>query len=168
MPRCAQCGDEHEVLDPAFRRPEPFVLLDGDLREAHTKANDDICTIALPGAEARYFVRGTLPVEVAGYADGVWWGLWAEVSEATFSRIVELWTESDQASEPPFEGRLANVIPSYPDTMDLPLAVQLTGPTSRPEFRFAVKAAHPFVSECAAGVDAHRAAQWGSALSGAR
>jgi hypothetical protein len=81
MPSCSKCGAEHDLLDPTFRRPEAFVKLDPSVREAHAKANDDFCRITLPNTEARYFVRGTLAVDVAGLPDGVWWGLWAEVSE---------------------------------------------------------------------------------------
>ncbi len=106
-------------------------------RDEFAKADDDLCRITLPNTEPRCFVRGTLPVEVADHSDGVWWGLWAEVSESAFSRILELWSEAEQASEPPFRGRLANLIPSYPTTLGIPLSVHLTGPTSRPEFRFA-------------------------------
>src|SRR5262245_9618666 len=61
-------------------------------------------------------------------------GLWAEVSAEAFKRIIELWTEPDQDREAPFRGHLANVIPSYPDTLGLPVSVQLTGAKSRPAF----------------------------------
>jgi len=161
MPRCSKCGAEHDLLDPAFRRPEAYVRLTGESRNQHAKTDDDLCRITLPEEPARYFVRGVLPVDVRDRADGLSWGLWAEVSEPTFRRIVDLWSAVDQESEPPFEGALANLIPNYyPDTLCLPLVVQLTGPTSRPEFRFAAGAEHPFVRECTSGVDSHRASEW--------
>ena len=160
MRQCAKCGAEHELLDPTFQRPEPYVRLSQDLRDSHAKAGDDMCRISLPGSEPRYFVRGVLPVSVVGHSDGIRWGVWAEVSEASLRRILDLWSDPNQSLEPPLHGELANVIPSYPDTLDLPVTIRLTGPTSRPEFRFESSASHPFVSECEAGVDAHRAAQW--------
>jgi hypothetical protein len=160
MQRCSTCGAEHKLLDPAFRRPEQYVRLAPELRQSHAKASDDLCRISLPEESTRYFVRGVLPVTVFGYPDGVWWGVWAEVAESSFNRIIQLWSEADQKGEPLFQGELANLIPSYPNTLGLRLFIRLTGPTSRPEFRFDAGEHHPFVSECEAGVDAHRAIQW--------
>jgi hypothetical protein len=167
MRRCAKCGAEHELLDPTFRRPEAYLRLSREVRDAHARADDDLCRIAPPGDEPRFFVRGVLPVSVAGHPAGVSWGVWAEVSEASFARILELWSDADQSSEPPMQGELANVIPAYPDTLGLPLSIHLVGPTSRPEFCFEASAEHPFVSECRAGVDAHRAAEWNELFEGA-
>jgi hypothetical protein len=160
MPVCAICGEEHAVLDPTFRRPEAFVRLDPSVREAHARADDDLCSITLPGAASRWFVRGVLPVVVVDRSEDLWWGLWAEISETAFNRIMELWSNSEQQRESPFSGQLANVIPSYPNTLGLPLTVQLTGAKSRPRLRFASAKSHPFVHECEAGVDAHQASEW--------
>ena len=168
MPACSKCGAEHELLDPTFRRPDAFVELDSRQKDEYAKADDDLCRITLPEAEPRYFVRGTLPVEVAGHPDGVWWGLWAEVSESAFSRILELWSEAEQGSKPPFPGKLANLVPSYPTTLGIPVSVHLTGPTSRPELRFGTETDHPFVRECQAGVDLHRASEWSKPIVGSR
>jgi hypothetical protein len=165
VPICSTCGAEHDVLDPTFRRPEAFQRLSSESRDQHAKANDDLCEIFLPEGP-RHFVRGVLPVEVEGLPDDVWWGLWAEVEQPVFRRILELWSDADQTSEPPFDGTLANVIPSYPHTLGLPLSIQLTGPTSRPEFRFPPSLSHPFAEECHAGVDVHRAAEWNRLIDG--
>ena len=167
MRKCSKCGTEHDLLDPTFRRPEAYVRLAQELRDQHAKADDDLCRITLPDQPGRYFVRGVLPVAVRDRPDGIWWGLWAEVSESSFRRILELWSASDQASEPPTEGALANLIPSYPDTLGLPLIVRLTGPTSRPELRFPPDVEHPFAQECASGVDAHRASGWNELIEAA-
>ena len=167
MRRCSKCGAEHELLDPTFRRPEAYVRLARDVRDEHAKADDDLCRITLPKKPARYFVRGVLPVAVRDLANGIWWGLWAEVPESDFRRILELWSAPDQASEPPIESSLANVIPGYPETLGLPLIVRLSGPTSRPELSFSPEADHPFVDECMSGVDAHRAAEWNERIDAA-
>ena len=167
MRRCSKCGAEHELLDPTFRRPEAYVLLSADSQAHHAKADDDLCRITLPGKPARFFVRGVLPVTVRDRPDDIWWGLWAEVPEPAFRRILELWSAPDQASEPAIEAALANVIPSYPDTLGLPLIVRLTGPTSRPELRFAPDVDHPFVRECISGVDTHRASGWSDLIDAA-
>jgi hypothetical protein len=160
MPACGICGEEHAVLDPSFRRPEAFVRLDAAVRELHAKATDDLCSIHLPDADSQWFVRGVLPVEVVDRSEDLWWGVWAEVSEPVFRRILEVWSDPAQDQEPPFDGKLANVIPSYPDTLGLPLIVQLTGARSRPRLQFGSASGHPFVLECQAGINAHRASDW--------
>ena len=167
MRRCSKCGAEHDLLDPTFRRPEAYVRLTGEAQDRHASADDDLCRLSLPDQPARFFVRGVLPVAVRDEADGIWWGLWAEISEPAFRRILELWSAPDQANEPPIEGVLANLIPSYPDTLGLPLVVRLTGPASRPELCFGPDSAHPFVRECASGVDAHRASEWNALIQSA-
>jgi len=160
MPVCSQCGAAHEVLDPTFVRPDAYVALDPAQQEAHATADDDLCCIEVVGARPRFFVRGVMPVEVADLPEGVSWGVWAEVDRATFTRILELWSADDQAATPPFDGELANDIPSYPATIGLKLAVQLTGPSTRPRFRFRERTDHPFVVECESGVTLHRAQGW--------
>lgn len=167
MRRCSKCGAEHDLLEPTFRRPEAYVRLERELRDQHAKADDDLCRITLPDEPARYFVRGVLPVAVRDLPDGIRWGLWAEVPESAFRRILALWSAPDQASEPPIETSLANAIPSYPETLGLPLIMRLTGPTSRPELSFAPGAEHPFVEECTFGVDAHRASEWNELIDAA-
>jgi hypothetical protein len=160
MPVCGICGKEHATVDPTFRRPEAFLRLDPAVREAHAKADDDLCSIQLPDSPSRWFVRGVLPVAVVDRAEDLWWGLWAEISEEAFHRIIELWSDPEQAREAPFRGQLANLIPSYSDTLGLPLSVQLTGAKSRPRLRFESARNHPFVQECEAGVYAHQASEW--------
>lgn len=167
MRSCSECGAEHELLDPTFRRPEAYVRLASEVRDEHADADDDLCRITLPGEPARYFVRGVLPVAVRHLPGGIWWGLWAEVPESEFRRILELWSAPDQASESPIKASLANAIPGYPETLGLPLLVRLTGPTSRPELSFAPGADHPFVDECTSGVDPHRASEWNELIDNA-
>jgi len=160
MANCPRCGAQHELLDPTFARPDPFVRLGPARQKAFAQATDDLCRIALPDEEPRWFVRCTLPVAVGGQPGGLHWGVWAEVDAAVFARIRELWDAAEQGREAPFAGRLANSIPGYPETQGLPLAVRLTGPETRPEVRFEGAPDHPFVHECRAGVDRHRAAGW--------
>jgi hypothetical protein len=168
MGKCAFCGIEHQVIDPTFRRPEAFVRLDAATRDAYGKADDDLCRIALPATPSRHFIRGTLPVVVTDRPEELWWGIWAEVSEETFERVLDLWLDPDQAGEAPFDGECANVIPTYPDTLGLRLTVRLTGPSSRPQFRFASGVSHPFVQECESGIDSHKADQWNELVTGRR
>ena len=60
----------HDFVDPNFRHPEALLRFESSAREAHAKANDDLCRIALPGDPAHYFLRETLLVAVQGIIRG--------------------------------------------------------------------------------------------------
>lgn len=160
MLRCKSCGAEHQMLDPAFARPDAYVALEADERALYAKATDDTCRLALPHSPERFFIRGTLPVQVEGVDEGLHWGLWIEVDAKSFERVLELWSDENQRQEPPFTGVLANEIPLSPPTVGLPVYMRLTGPTTRPEFGFVDTTSHPFAVECRGGVTMHRAAEW--------
>jgi hypothetical protein len=166
MPICSQCGVEHDIMDPTFARPEAYVRLGARNKAAHAQADDDLCAILVPDTASRFFVRGILAVHVDGFPQGVRWGLWAEISQSALARVVERWDDPQQADEPPFSGLLANVVPTYPDTLGIPLVVRLTGPTTRPSFQFAPGVVHPFAEECLAGVSLHRVREWNSIFGG--
>jgi len=171
MPKCAQCGEDHELVDPIFRRPEAYVVLEDDQREAHARADDDLCRIDLPNASPRLFVRCVLPVAVSDRdtgashgpgpygGPGIAWGLWAEVDEADFARVLERWNDTDQANEPPFAATIANAVPGY-DTCGLSAQVQLTGPTTRPDIVLSPASENTFARQCLAGIDQHLAHTW--------
>ena len=65
------------------------------------------------------------------------------------------------------ECELANVIPSYVNTLGLRLYVHLTGPTSRPRLSFDADVTHPFVQECRLGVDARQELEWNKLMEAA-
>ena len=165
MPTCEQCGDEHEMLDPMFRRPDAFVALAEDQREAHARADDDLCRIDLPTEPARMFVRCVLPVQVQGMANGINWGLWGEVEEAAFARILELWNDDEQTNEAPLAATIANSIPGY-ETLGLEAHIQLTNPTTRPNIAIAAIADNAFTRQCLAGVDQHQVHLWNHRMAG--
>lgn len=156
---CAQCGEEHELVDPVFRRPDAYVALSEHEREEHARADDDLCRIDLPDQEPRLFVRCVLPVAVHGQELGIWWGLWAEVAEAAFQRTLELWNEAQQGDESPFAAMIANDVPGHA-TCGLKVQVQLTGTATRPNIVLLRDTDHAFAEQCRTGVDAHQAHLW--------
>lgn len=161
--RCSICGSEHpiEVIEPAFGRPDAYVTLTNEERASYAQADDDLCRIDDPtGGPSRWFVRAVLPVALTESDEATHWGLWTEVDEAVFQRILELWNKPDQISEPPLPAVLANHIPTYPETIGLPCALQLTGPTTRAEIVLPDDVEHPLVAEYQTGVTAHRAIEW--------
>ena len=104
-----------------FRGERYIVSLPSAERTERVKEGDDLCALwASSDAERhRYFVRCGLKVSLLDAEGQTAWGLWAEVSEADFRRIVETWSDPEQASFPPMAALLANRVPDYPETVGL-------------------------------------------------
>ena len=154
---CASCGKAHELsdLELTFFRPDSIVAMPKDQREMDVKETDDLCSIRME----RFFVRAVLPLPVEEWASDYAIGLWVEVSETSFFRIVETWRNEDQDQEPAMEARLANRIPHLPDTLDLPVRLRLTGPRTRPTIDVQ-ESEHPLHREQCIGITPHRASQY--------
>lgn len=150
---CTNCGAEHDLdeIEITFGKPDPYFDIPEDQRSARCWISPDACAID----EQRFFLRGLLPIPVQGREYPYSWGAWAEVSEDSFTRILELWDDEAQSEEPPFEGTLATNILPYPDTLGLPLFIRLEGPDSVPSFEILDKA-HPIGVEQREGVDTVR------------
>ena len=161
--KCSTCGKQHDVLDPAFRRPDAVHSIPSELRAGNVMESDDLCAIrAQDSAQLdRYLVRCILPVRIVDH-DGelTQWGLWAEVSAAVSKVTYDRWDDPDQATQPPLEGVLANNIPGYLATIGLPVRIQMNDPKSRPTLELAADAAHPFATECRNGVTIDRVLAW--------
>jgi hypothetical protein len=156
--RCAECGKEHprSALELSFKRPDAVVALSKAEREARCKESNDLCSMD----GERFFVRGVLPLPVAGRQEPYCIGLWAEISAQAYERIWKLWDEPDQSSEPAFQATLANDVPGGA-TLGLRVKVALTGPTTRPDL-FVVEVSHPLFEEQRAGISSHRAYEYSS------
>ena len=154
---CTSCGKSHPIseLELSFSRPDVVFAMPTDLRKAEVKESDDLCRI---GAE-RFFVRAILPLPVSEWDNDYGLGVWAEVSEATFARVVETWRDEDQSSEPPFDAQLANQLPHLPDTLGLRVLLRLTGASTRPRIEV-LTSDHPLYFEQRDGISAHRASQY--------
>jgi hypothetical protein len=163
--KCAICEQEHELLEPFFSRPDVIFAMSAEEKNDRVMENDDICALhGEDGGADRYFIRCTLPVQLLDAPETSAWGLWAEVSEEDSVTIWNAWDDPEQNRIPPMRARVANRIPGYPDTIDLPVVLKLTGPTTRPQLSFTPDARHPFAAECVAGVCAHRVTEWLEAM----
>jgi hypothetical protein len=148
-------------MEPTFARPDAFVALDAEAREGRGQANNDLCRIADPEPPGmRCFVRAVLAVEVLDQGRTMAWGLWAEVAEADFDEIVALWRDPQQDRHPPIKARVANRVPGYPSTIDMPVELRLTGPKTRPKLAVPPDVTHAFGLECRAGVTSHQVYEW--------
>ena len=161
--RCATCGAEHDWdnMEPCYERPDAYWAIPEAERPQRTIAGRSECRIRdLADTERRFFLRVLLPIPIRGEARSCNWGIWVEVSEADFRTTWVRWDDPDQRDEPPFAGVLANSVAGYPATLGLPGLVQLTGPTTPPEFRFTEGLDHPFAREQREGVFPERRLEW--------
>ena len=85
------------------------------------------------------------------------WGIWVEMGAADFIRYVELYNDPDQGNESSFHGHVATSIPAYRETtLGIPVAIQLTGPTTRPFLFVEAGVDHLLAREQSNGVDVNR------------
>ena len=156
---CSVCGKAHAAsnIELIFRRPDIIAALSIDERASRVRESEDLAILD----ETRYFIRCLLPLAVAGRDDPYCFGIWAEVPQSTFERIRSLWRDADQASEPAFDCRLANEIPSLPPTVGVVAKLSLSGPTTRPDIHI-VECDHPLFDEQSRGITEHRVSEYGS------
>jgi hypothetical protein len=155
--KCAQCGEEHSIenMELTFLRPDDAASLSKEERARIVQESSDLCVIE----GKRFFVRAILPLSVLDRAEPYNIGLWVEVEQPAFKRIYELWSEPDQANEPPFPANVANTIPTLPRTIGLPAFVYLTGPSTRPSIALSSEE-HPLYTEQRSGITLHRAYEY--------
>jgi hypothetical protein len=161
--RCSLCGDEHDLfaIEPRYARPDAFVRIPREERAARTQAGDDWCRLRdAAGLNQQWFLRVTLPFEVLGEGRRLQWGVWVEVSEAVYARVMELWEEENQASEPPLPAAMANELPGYPSTLGLQGTMRLRGRNTAPQFFLQAGLQHPLAAEQRSGVYPERALEW--------
>jgi hypothetical protein len=164
---CDVCGAEHKLADmePSFRRPDDVVSLAPEARARWVKEDDDLCRII--GAQEvanRYFIRCVLRVPLTDTGGAFNWGLWAEVDQDVYQRIIDRWVDPNQAAEPAMPATIANRIPDSPNTLGLPVELRLTSPTTRAALSFGRGPVHAFADECRSGVPIHRLYEWLQAM----
>jgi hypothetical protein len=161
--RCSQCGEEHDVfaIEPRYARPDAFVRIPPEERDSRTHAGDDWCRLRdASGQNQQWFLRVTLPFEVRGEGRLLNWGVWVEVSETVYARVMELWEEENQASEPPLPAAMANELPGYPSTLGLQGTMRLQGRNTAPRFILQPELHHPLAAEQRSGIYPERALEW--------
>ena len=171
---CAQCGKPHEIghIEPSLRRPDDIIAIPQELRSRVAIENKDDCVLyARPHSPwvrpflarrqgfGRYFLRVLMPFAVTGRDQPINWGIWVEVSRASYRLTCNLWNSPEQHKQPPFEGRVANSINGYPPTIGLPGSVQLEDPSRVPTFTLH-DGDHPFISEQRHGVTEATVLAW--------
>ncbi|WP_061533012.1 DUF2199 domain-containing protein [Collimonas arenae] len=159
---CSVCGELHspDEIELAFKRPDAIAALSAIDREKFCKETEDLCAIWGKDDDShRFFVRSLLPIKVVARSTPYNIGAWIEVSKEVFSRINELWDSDSQLHEPLYTGKLANEIPTRSGSLELNGHIQLTGPTTRPNFMISDTESTLFADQ-QLGVTEHQAAEY--------
>jgi hypothetical protein len=161
--KCSKCGTEHqpEDIELTYRRPDDIAAMGDEVRLKEVQENDDLCRTR----SGRHFVRVVMPFPVEGWDHPYQIGLWVELSRASFERILELWSDPDQQSEPPFEAKIANSIWGQPASLGVKAELRLTGPQTRPAVYVSSEAHHGLHLEQCRGITAHRAHEYSARVS---
>jgi hypothetical protein len=125
---CSICGETHPGLtaDWAYTLSDEVWALSEPERALRAKYDSDLCRL-----DERHFIRCILPVPFIEQEGAFCWGAWAEVEKSSFYRYLELY-EVDGSDEPPHDGKLANTLSAYGETIGVPVLIQFGDPTKRP------------------------------------
>ncbi|TDK59284.1 DUF2199 domain-containing protein [Sapientia aquatica] len=156
---CSCCGKlvPADILEISFKFPDDIAKLREPERSSRIKGNDD--AVALDST--RYFVRGLIPLPVNGRDIPYCIGAWAEVGIDAYRRIYELWDDESQGNESPFQATLANSIPGHHKSNCYGLSLQLTGPSTRPDFKVTDEATELFKQQTT-GITLHEVDDYNS------
>lgn len=158
---CRCCGKEFHTLPLSFAlvAPDPWFAIPENERDSRARLGSDQCIID----DKEFYIRGCLELPVQGCDDPFVWNIWVSVSEASFSRIGELWDAEIRDREPPFFGWLCNELAVYPKTFGLKTNVHLRNNGIRPLIVLE-PTDHPLAVEQRRGISLQHVEQIASAL----
>ena len=126
---CDVCSQQHEIpLNIGFSMPDFVNKLLPWEREERSKSSEDWCMVD----DQFFYLRGCLEVPIAGTQSVLSWGVWTSLSEDDFDSTMELWNDPARAREPLYKCSLANTLPTYDETRNLPLDVATRNVGDRP------------------------------------
>ncbi|MET1023777.1 MAG: DUF2199 domain-containing protein [Pseudoxanthomonas sp.] len=149
---CDCCGQTHAGLptDKGWTLPDVVWAIPQEDRQTRAKFDSDRCQLG-----ERFFIRCILEIPFTEQAGYYGWGVWVELAEVDFWRYIELY-DKDGSREPQVSGAIANAIPAYPSTLELPVTVQFQSSTSRPTVHLLADSQHPLALEQCDGIDSRR------------
>lgn len=147
--RCTSCNNVHEG-SPSFSFNAPFqynALSDFEKSEAHL--GSDLCYI-----EDDRFIRVCLEIPIIGVEQPFMWGVWVSLSQNNFERYRDAYEEPVETDE--YFGWFCNVLPFYPDTLNLKTSVRPRIGNMRP-YLLLEPTEHPLSMDFANGISIRRA-----------
>ncbi len=150
---CPCCGGQHIGLpDIAFASPIFWSEADAAANPTDNKLNSDFCIVN----GEHYFIRCVLDVPIKDANQVLGWGVWVTQSKSNFNLYGETF---DATPERQTFGYLANRLPTYPDTLNMPLQVHWQTGGARP-FAEPEPSEHPLSIDGAEGITRERAIEF--------
>jgi hypothetical protein len=145
---CTGCGQYHVGM-PSFGWdwPAHYLGVPEAEREQRIVLTPDACVID----SQWFYVRGCLDVPVHGHRDPFTWGAWVSMSHDDFLAYAELHDAVNREPGARFVGWLSTAIPGYPDTTNMPAALNIRPWPTRP-FIELKPTAHPLAVEQREGI----------------
>lgn len=145
---CRICGKVHESFptDFGWLLPDRVWNEDADKRQAHLEWSTDICYY-----DEKWYLRGVLSIPF-NFQDGAFgWGIWIEAPDQTMAAFKTSFDE-DGSSLPCEHGIIATSIPTYPDSIGLPVEVQFGPSNLRPTIHLAPSTDHELARDQESGI----------------
>jgi hypothetical protein len=150
---CPCCGDQHVGLpDIGYASPIFWSEADAAAKPAENRLNSDFCVID----GEHFFIRCVLDVPIRDADAVLGWGVWVTQSKSNY----ELYGATfDETPERQTFGYLANRLPKYPDTVNIPTQVHWRGGGRRPLVE-PEASDHPLYRDWSEGITRERAIQF--------
>ena len=127
---CKACGQFHTGIPFSFAAdfPDPNANLSTEEHELRATIGSDQCIL-----DSRlFFLRGMIEIPIVGSDEPFLWGVWASIREEVFDEIANCWELQGRVKKfGPYNGRLANSLSTYPETLNLKVKIVLQ-PRGRP------------------------------------
>jgi hypothetical protein len=150
--RCECCGEWHDELPFAWHFEAPVHWTDDAATHEDSFLGPETCSVR----GEHFFIRGVLPLPVAGSGERFEWGVWSSLSPANFERAGRLWTTTGRETEPPYSGWLSTALPYESTTVSLPVWVHTQRVGLRPVIELDRSVEHLLAREQREGIDLAR------------
>ena len=131
--------------------PLGYFIVPEDEREERCFLTSDLCVVD----DEAFYISGCLEIPVNGTDDVLSLRVWVSVPEDAFMLYQELLGVQIRSSHGPYRGRLEAAIPTYPDTGDLMVSLQVRDSGIRPLVQLE-PTDHPLYLEQSAGASDQR------------
>jgi hypothetical protein len=148
---CRQCGQYHDHLPLSYGFSAPAYWSSELANESTCELQAEICIIH----NEYFFVKGNIEIPVYSSGEVLIYTIWATVSQADFSRTLELWQSPERAGMTPFVADLANQLAGYSNTIGLKVKVHSREVGLRPLLQV-IPRNHRLAQEQQAGINTLR------------
>jgi len=158
---CNSCGTPMagsseilSLLNFHCKAPHQWEIADTEAKEKG-RLSLDLCKLA-----DMTFIKGLLEISIiqegSTLKSSFSWGVWIEVSQQLFNNYIASWHKEGREKDPPIEGKFANNIPLYPNTIGMKVAIHFREPGKRPWVEVK-QVDHPLYTEQKSGLTPKRA-----------